>query len=77
MIPIDFTSLFDSFEYCQISNLSCTLVGNKFIVHSDVVGASPVGALPAASTFSTYHVASVDWAKTTARRDEKQLSFGI
>ena len=29
---------------CQTSNISHTLVGNTFVGHSDVVGASPVGA---------------------------------
>ena len=53
-----------------------TLVGNKIVDHSDVVGASPVGTAPTTSSFSTY-LASLDWAKTTARRDEKHLSFGI
>ena len=28
--------------YCQTSNISGTLVGNKTVDHSDVVGASPV-----------------------------------
>ena len=28
--------------YCQTSNISATFVGNKFVDHSDVVGASPV-----------------------------------
>ena len=45
--------------------------------HSDVVSASPVGAAPTTSSFLTYHLASMDWAKTTARWDEKHLSFGI
>ena len=30
-----------------------SLVGNKIIDHSDVVGASPVGAAPTTSSFST------------------------
>ena len=34
------------YMYCQTSNISCTLVGNKLVDHSDVVGASPVGAAP-------------------------------
>ena len=34
---------------------------------------SPVGASPTTSSFS----ASMDWAKTTARRDDKHLSLGI
>ena len=38
--------------YRQISNIRRTLVGNDIIDHSDVVGASPVGAAPTTS-FST------------------------
>ena len=30
-----------------------TLVGNKIVDHSDAVGASPVGAAPTTSSFST------------------------
>ena len=30
-----------------------TLVGNKIVDHSDVVGASPAGAAPTPSSFST------------------------
>ena len=40
-------------EYRHTSNISCTLVGNKFFYLSDVVGASPVGAAPITSSFST------------------------
>ena len=39
--------------YCQVSNIRRTLVGNKIVDHSDVVGASPVGAAPTTSSFST------------------------
>ena len=39
--------------YRKISNISRTLVGYKFVDHSDVVGASPVGAAPTTSSFST------------------------
>ena len=43
-----------SFEtYRQVSNISHTLVGNKIVYHSDVVGTSPVGAAPTTSSFST------------------------
>ena len=38
--------------YRQVSNISRTL-GNKIVDHSDVVGASPVGAAPTTSSFST------------------------
>ena len=52
------------------------ILGYKLVDHSDVFGASPVGAAPTTSSFSTYHLPSMDWAKTIARRDEKHLSFG-
>ena len=39
--------------YRKVSNISRTLVGNKCVDHSDVVGASPVGAAPTTSSFST------------------------
>ena len=40
-------------DYRQIFNIRCTLTGNKIVDHSDVVGASPVGAAPTTSSFST------------------------
>ena len=55
--------------YYQISNTRCTLAGNKIVDHSDVVGASPVGAAPTTSSCFTWHLASIDCAKTTARCD--------
>ena len=39
--------------YRQVSNIRRTLVGNKIVDHSDIVGASPVGAAPTISSFST------------------------
>ena len=54
-----------------------TLVGNKIVDHSDVVRASPVGTAPTASLFSTQHLASMDYAKPTARRDDNYLNFRI
>ena len=41
------------FKYRKVSNISRTLVGNQIVDHSDVVGASPVGAAPTTSSFST------------------------
>ena len=38
----------------QVSNISRSLVGNKIADHSDVVGASPVGAAPTTSSFLTW-----------------------
>ena len=40
-------------DYRQVSNISGTLAGDKIVDHSDVVGASPVGAAPTTSSFST------------------------
>ena len=39
--------------YHQVSNVRCTLVGNKIVDPSDVVGAAPVSAAPTTSSFST------------------------
>ena len=39
--------------YRKISNIRRTLVGNTVVDDSDVVGASPVGAAPTTSSFST------------------------
>ena len=40
-------------KYRQVFNIRRTLEGNKIVDHSDVVGASPVGAAPTTSSFST------------------------
>ena len=63
--------------YRQISNTGRTLVGNKFVDHSNVGGSSVVGAAPATSSISTWYMASMDWEKTPASREEKPWSFGI
>ena len=39
--------------YHQTSNISHTLVDNKIVDHLDAVEASPVGAAPTTSSFST------------------------
>ena len=39
--------------YRKTSNISRTLVGSKIVDNSNVVGASPVGAAPTTSSFST------------------------
>ena len=49
-------------NYRKIPDIRRTFVANKIVDHSDIVGASPVGAAPTTSSFSTEHVASVDWA---------------
>ena len=39
--------------YREVSDIRRTLVGNKIVDHSDVVGASPAGSAPTTSSFST------------------------
>ena len=41
------------YTYRKTSNISRTFVGNNIVDNSDVVGASPVGAAPTTSSFST------------------------
>ena len=62
--------------YPRTSNIRCSLVGNKTFDHTNVVVASPVGAAPITSSFSTKHQASMDWAKTTARRGGNHVLGG-
>ena len=50
--------------YRETFNISPTLVGKNIFDHSDVVGAITW-------SFSTEHLASMDSAKTTARREIK------
>ena len=51
----DYDSSHNSYNvtYRKTSNISRTLVGNKIVNNSDVVGASPVGAAPTTSSLST------------------------
>ena len=65
--PCDWT---DSRTALQM-DYSC-LVSSKWILP-----ASPLSGSPTTSSFSTYHLASMDWAKTTSRRNYKYLCFGI
>ena len=51
VFPMNYMSIQDNNR--QVSNIRRTLVGNKIVDHSDVVGASPVGAAPTTSSFST------------------------
>ena len=64
-------------KYRKTSNISHNLVGNKIVDHSDVVGASPVGAAPTTSSFSTLQLASKDSAKKAVRQYKNLLSVGI
>ena len=40
-------------SYCQTSDISRTLAGNKTVDHSDLVRSLPVGTAPTTSSFST------------------------
>ena len=40
-------------KYRKTSNITHTLIGNKIVDHSDVVGAAVTGAAPTTSSFST------------------------
>ena len=57
-------------NYRKTLDIRRTLGGNKIVDHSDVVGASPVGAAPTTSSFSTWHLASRDSAKEATRQYE-------
>ena len=60
----------------QTSDISRTL-DNDVVDHSEVFGATFVSAASIPSSFSTYDMASMDWAKAIARRNKKHLSLGI
>ena len=64
-------------NYRKIANISRNLVCDKIVYHSDVFGASPVGAAPTTCSFLTKHLASTNFAMITARRDKTHLSLGI
>ena len=52
---------------------AAVLTETTTVDYSDVVGASPVGAAPTTSSFSTWHLASIYITKTTVWRDEENL----
>ena len=52
--------------YCQISNISRTLVGNKIVDHSYVVGASPVGW----SNYVFLHSQLNTWLQSIGQTDD-------
>ena len=58
--------------YRKTSNMRRTLVCNKIVDLSDVVGAAPA---PTKSSFSTWHLASRDSAKKAARQYENLFKF--
>ena len=61
----------------KVSNIRRAWVRNAIIDHSNVFGASLVGAAPTTSSFSTVNLASIYCAKATASRVDKHLSCEI
>ena len=61
----------------QVSNIRRTLVGNEIGDHSDVVGASPVGAAPNISSFSTKLTpAFIGLGKDNCKTRRETFEFG-
>ena len=75
--------------YHKTSNIRRTLVGNKIVYHSDVVGASPVGAAPTTSSFSfkcwdlvllileTWRYSVADTTRSGLGQTEKEAAGGL
>ena len=63
------SSQIQNLMYLHTSSISHTLMASNIVDHSDVVGASPFGVASTTSSFSTQHLASMDWVKTTTRRE--------
>ena len=70
------TSLWGShYIYGQVSNIRRTLVSNKIVDHTDVVGASPVGAAPTTSSFSTWTPGFIGLGKDNCKARRETLKF--
>ena len=61
-------------DYRQVSNIRRALIGNQIVDHSGVVGASPVGAAPTTSSFSTSLMASI-YYNFKSRRETFKFFF--
>ena len=66
-ILLKFIGLTGIYSYLKVSNIRRTLVGNKIVDHSDVVGASPVGAAPTTSSFSKLNT----WLQWIGQRQQQ------
>ena len=62
--------------YRQVSNIRHTLVGNKIVHHSDVVGASPTGDAPTTSSFSTLTPGFNGLGKDNCQTRRETFKFG-
>ena len=63
-------------DYRQVSNIRRNLVGNKIVDHSDGVGASPVGAAPTTSSFSTPTPGFIGLCKDICKARRETFKFG-
>ena len=54
-------------------NISRILIGNEIVDHLDEAGASPVGAAPTTSSYSTSHMASMAYET----RNSQVVEFGV
>ena len=61
----------------QTSNIRRNLVVNNLADHSDVDGASPVGAAPTTSSFSTWHLSPMDRARQLQDETTNIEVFGL
>ena len=61
--------------YRQVSNIRHTLIGNKIVDYSDVVGASPVGAAPTTSSFSDLTPGFIGLGKDNCKTRRKTFKF--
>ena len=62
--------------YRQTFDINRTLVGNKIVDHSDVVGASPVGVAPTTSSFSITGLNGLGKDNCKTRRETFEFGIG-
>ena len=63
-------------NYRQVSNIRRILVGNVIVDHSDVVGASPVGAAPTTSSFFDLTPGLKGLGKDNCKTRRETFNFG-
>ena len=73
--PNDYALHVSNGKYRQNSNINHTLVDNKIVDHSDVVGASPVRAAPATSSFATYTPGFDGFGKDSCKMRRETFKF--
>ena len=76
-IPCILSSVARPYAYRQVCNIRRTLVGNKIVDHSDVVGASPVGAAPTTDWVPGFNRLRKDNCKTRGKKKFCDLMWFI